>query len=247
LDHLWVFEDCLLLVLQDGQALLLHVSDPAATGSVLYVHHANGTLWRVLPVEQLNPGWVLSAYRFDGNLHDLAARLARMHSRPARPAGHTRPTFWHSGGWPGAVAFTSATLVGRIRTWQFSPLAQPQVSTATAAQAEQLNAAYPADVQQLLALSQSGVTKVTYQLGGLNLALSYRSAELTAKPGTHRPGGRGGSPLCAGRAAQPGHGHRRAGAQPPAGALCVVQHRRLGGPHRPPSGVGHPRPGAAQL
>jgi hypothetical protein len=173
LDHLWVFEDCLLLVLQEGQAVLLHVSDPAAAGSVLSVHHANGTLWQALPVERLNPGWVLSAYRFDGALHDLTARLARMHSRPARPAGHTRPTFWHSGGWPGAVAFTSATLVGRIRTWQYSPLAQPQVSTATAAQAELLNAAYPADVQQLLALSQSGVTKVTYQLGGLNLALNY--------------------------------------------------------------------------
>ncbi len=173
LAHLWVFEDCLLLELQGGQALLLHVSDPAAAGSVLYMHHANGTLWRALPVERLNPRWVLSAYRFDGDLHDLDARLARMHSRPARPTGRTSPTFWPSGGWPGAVAFTSAALVWRIRTWQFSPLAQPQVSTPPAAQVAVLNAAYPADVQQILALWQSGVTKTTYQLGGLNLALSY--------------------------------------------------------------------------
>lgn len=173
LAHLWVFEDCLLLELRGGQALLLHVSDPAAAGSVLYMHHANGTLWRALPVERLNPGWVLSAYRFDGDLHDLDERLARMHSRPARPTGRTSPTFWHSGGWPGAVAFTTAALVWRIRTWQFSPLAQPQVSTPPAAQVAVLNAAYPVDVQQILALCQSGVTKITYQLGGLNLALSY--------------------------------------------------------------------------
>jgi hypothetical protein len=149
------------------------VSDPAAAGSVLYVHHANGTLWRALPVERLNPGWVLSAYRFDGDLHDLDARLARMHSRRARPAGRPTPTFWHSGGWPGAVAFTSAALVWRIRTWQFSPLAQPQLGTPTTPQVEVLRAGYPADVQQILALCQSGVTKVTYQLGGMNLALSY--------------------------------------------------------------------------
>jgi len=173
LAHLWVFEDCVLLVLQGGQALVLHVSDPAAAGRVLYFHHANGTLWRAVPLERVNPGWVLSAYRFDGALTDLYERLARLHSWRAAPPTRRAPIFWHTGGWQGAVVFTGVALVGRIRAWQFSPLPQPQVSTATPAQVEVLSQASPADVQQLLALRASGVTKVTYQIGGLNLALSY--------------------------------------------------------------------------
>ena len=173
LAHLWAFEDCVLLVLQGGQALVLHVSDPAAAGSVLFFHHANGTLWRAVPLERLNPGWVLSAYRFDGDLADLDARLARMRCRPAAPPTRTAPTFWRTGGWQGAVVFTGVALVGRIRDWQFSPLPQPAVSTPTPAQVEALSQAYPVDVQQILALRGSGVTKVTYQIGGLNLALNY--------------------------------------------------------------------------
>ena len=43
----------------------------------------------------------------------------------------------------------------------------------TAEQVESLSTAYPADVQQILALQERGVKKTTYQVGGLNLVLSY--------------------------------------------------------------------------
>jgi hypothetical protein len=63
------------------------VSDPAAAGSVVFFHHPNGTLGRVVPLERLNPGRVLSVYHFPGDLGRFEARLARMRSRPAPPAG----------------------------------------------------------------------------------------------------------------------------------------------------------------
>jgi len=38
LAEMWVFEDCVLLALQDGDAIVLHVSDPQVTGSVVYFY-----------------------------------------------------------------------------------------------------------------------------------------------------------------------------------------------------------------
>ncbi|MBC8511369.1 MAG: hypothetical protein H8D32_00115, partial [Dehalococcoidia bacterium] len=83
LAEMSVFEDCVLLALQDGDAIVLHVSAPEVTGSVVYFYHADGTLWRAVPLEQLNPGWVCSTYCFRGDLRKFEARLERMRSRPA--------------------------------------------------------------------------------------------------------------------------------------------------------------------
>lgn len=83
-----VFEDCVLFTLQDSDALVVHVDDWQAVGSVVFFYHADGTLWRVVPLEQLNPGWVLSTYRFRGDLRKFDARLARMRCRPVRRGKH---------------------------------------------------------------------------------------------------------------------------------------------------------------
>ena len=85
-----VFEDCVLFTLQDSgggtpSALVVHIDDPRAAESVVFFYHADGTLWRAVPLEQLNPGWVFSAYRFRSDLRKFDARLARMRTRPARP------------------------------------------------------------------------------------------------------------------------------------------------------------------
>ena len=53
-----VFEDCVAVALQDGHTILLHASDLQVKGSVLRFYHADGSLWRVVALEQLNPGWV---------------------------------------------------------------------------------------------------------------------------------------------------------------------------------------------
>jgi transposase len=173
LAEMWVFEDCVLLALQDGDAIVLHVSDSQVSGSVVHVYHADGTLWRAIPLEQLNPGWVFSTYCFRGDLRKFEARLQRMRSRPARPSWKTSPTFWVTGGWPGGVVYIPLALVWRVRDWEHSPLAEPQVATPNDEQVERWEQTYPVDVQQILALREQGVEKVTYQIGGLHLVLSY--------------------------------------------------------------------------
>jgi len=60
LAKMLVFEDCIIFSLQGGQSLIVHVSDPAAIGSVVSFYHADSTLWRAVPLDELNPGWVLS-------------------------------------------------------------------------------------------------------------------------------------------------------------------------------------------
>ncbi|MFQ5814658.1 MAG: hypothetical protein ACE5I2_15890, partial [Anaerolineae bacterium] len=82
LAEMLVFEDCVVLVLRNGDAIVIHVSDPKAAGSVIFFYHADGTLWRAVPLEQLNPGWVLATYRFRGDLRRFESRSARMRSRP---------------------------------------------------------------------------------------------------------------------------------------------------------------------
>ena len=167
------FEDCVLFVLQDSEAIVVHVDDPRAARSVVFFYHADGTLWRAVPLEQLNPGWVLSTYRFRSDLRAFDARLARMRSRPARPSWQTRPTFWATGEWQQAVVYVPLGLVWRIHDWQHSTLPEPQVATPSQEQIERLNQAHPADVQQLLVVREQCEEKDTYQIGGLNLLLSY--------------------------------------------------------------------------
>jgi transposase len=173
LAEMSVFEDCVLLALRDGDAIVLHVSDPQVTGSVVYFYHAGGTLWRAIPLEQLNPGWVYSTYCFRGDLRKFEARLERMRSRPARPSWETSPTFWATGGWQGGVVYIPLALVWRVRDWEHSPLPEPRIATPNDEQVERLEQVYPADVQQILALREQGVEKVTYQIGGLHLVLNY--------------------------------------------------------------------------
>jgi len=173
LAEMLVFEDCVLLALQDNDAIVLHVSDPAVTGSVVYFYHADGTLWRALPLEQLNPGWVCSTYRFRGDLRKFEARLQRMRSRPVRPSWKTSPTFWATGGWQGGIVYIPLALVWRVRDWEHSPLPEPRIALPNDEQVERLEQVYPADVQQILALREQGVEKVTYQIGGLHLVLNY--------------------------------------------------------------------------
>ena len=111
LAEMWVFEDCVLLAIQNGDAIVLHVSDPEAAGSVVYFYHADGALWRAVPLERLNPGWVCSTYCFRGDLRKFEARLERMRSRPARPSWKTSPTFWATGGWQRGVVYVPLALV----------------------------------------------------------------------------------------------------------------------------------------
>ena len=87
LAGLSVFEDVIVLDLQDGHSLVLHVTDPAVAGSVLFFYHANGVFWRAVPLEQLNPGWVLGQYLFRSDLAKFDARLARMRQQFAPPQG----------------------------------------------------------------------------------------------------------------------------------------------------------------
>ena len=168
-----VFEDCVLFTLQDSEAIVVHVDDPRAAGSVVFFYHADGTLWRVVPLEELNPGWALSTYRFRGDLRAFDIRLVRMRLRLARPSRRTRPTFWATAGWQGAVVYVPLGLVWRIHGWQHSSLSEPQIATPNGEQTERLNQARPVDVQQLLAVREQCEKKDTYQIGGLNLLLSY--------------------------------------------------------------------------
>jgi hypothetical protein len=169
-----VFEDVVVLDLQGGQSLVLHVTDPAAAGSVLFFYRANGVLWRAVPLEQLNPGWVLGQYHFRPDLAKFDARLARIRQRFAPPQKWSSPTFWRTGGWQGAVVYTAQGLVGRVWAWQHTPdLTQPTVVTPSTAQVEAVPETPSPEIQALSALQERGVAKVTYQVGGLHLVLTY--------------------------------------------------------------------------
>ena len=167
------FEDCVLFAFKGSEAVLVHTDDPRAAGSVIFFYHADGTLWRAVPLEQLNPGWVFSAYRFRSDLRKFDARLARMRSHAARPFWQTEPTFWATVGWQDAVVCVPLGLVWRIHQWQHSSLPEPQVAIPSAELTERLNEVHPADVQRLLAVREQCEKKTTYQIGGLNLLLSY--------------------------------------------------------------------------
>jgi len=173
LSEMEIFEDCVLFNLQGGQSLIIHVSDLEALGSVVFFYHPNGTLWRVVPLEELNPGWVLSSYIFRGDMGKFEARLSRMRTRKGVSPRKKEVTFWQTGGWQGAVVCTATGLVARLKTWQHSELPEPEVEIPTAEQVEALNAPLPADVQQIIALQSGGVEKRTYQIGGLRLILKY--------------------------------------------------------------------------
>ena len=168
-----VFEDSVLFTLQGSDAIVVHVDDPRVTGSVVFFYRADGDLWRAVPLEQLNPGWVFSTYRFRGDLRKFDIRLASMRSRPSRPLRQPQPTFWATIGWRDAVVYVPLGLVWRIQSWQHSSLSQPSVVRPNEEQVEQLSRAYPSDVQQLLAMREQCEKKTTYQIGGLNLLLNY--------------------------------------------------------------------------
>jgi transposase len=167
-----VFEDCVAVALQGGHTILLQASDPQVEGSVLCFYRANGTLWRVVPLEQLNPGWVSGRYVFRGDLQKFEQRLAGIRSHPARPVDCKRATLWATGGWTGGVVYTATPLIWRVQEWQHSPLTKPQITVPDEGQVQALEA-YPPDVQMVLTLQEAGVEKTTYQLGGLALVLTY--------------------------------------------------------------------------
>ena len=168
-----VFEDCVLFTLRDSNAIAIHVDDPRAAGSVVFFYRADGTLWRAVPLEQLNPGWVFSTYRFRSDLRAFDARLARIRSRPTRPSWQTRPTFWATGAWQHTVVYVPLGLIWRIHDWQHSSLSEPQIATPSEEQTERLTQTHPADVQQLLAVREQCEQTNTYQIGGLALLLNY--------------------------------------------------------------------------
>jgi len=64
-------------------------------------------------------------------------------------------------------------LVWRVRDWEHSSLPKPRIALPNDEQVKRWEQAYPADVQQILALREQGVEKVTYQIGGLHLVLNY--------------------------------------------------------------------------
>jgi transposase len=169
-----VFEDTVVLNVEGGQSLLLRVTDPSVAGSVLHFYHRNGRLWRVVRLEELNPGWVFGQYHFRGDLRQFDGRLARIRHRSEKPTNRQAPTFWQTGGWQKAVVHTTIAIVSRVWEWQHTPeLTQPQVLLPSSVQVTALQETYPAEVQALLALQEKDVTKVTYQVGGLNLVLTY--------------------------------------------------------------------------
>jgi transposase len=172
LARMTVFEDCVAVALQDGHTILLHASDPQMKGSVLRFYHADGTLWRVVGLEQLNPGWVSGRYVFRSDLRKFEPRLARIRRHPARSTRRSDPTLWATGGWTGGVVYTATPLVWRMEAWQHSPLTTPKVAVPDEDQVQALEE-YPPDVQMLLTLQEEGVQKTTYQLGGLTLVLTY--------------------------------------------------------------------------
>jgi transposase len=167
-----VFEDCVAVALQDGHTILLHASDPQVKGSVLRFYHADGTLWRVVGLEQLNPGWVSGRYVFRSDLRKFEQRMARIRSHPARSTKRRDPTLWATGGWTGGVVYTATPLVWRIEEWQHSPLSTPTIAVPDEEQVQALEEC-PSDVQMLLTLQEEGVQKTTCQLGGLTLVLTY--------------------------------------------------------------------------
>ncbi len=64
-------------------------------------------------------------------------------------------------------------LVWRMHDWQHSSLPAPRIATSNEDQTEQLSQVHPSDVQQLLAVREQCEKKVTYQIGGVNLLLTY--------------------------------------------------------------------------
>jgi transposase len=174
LSEMEVFEDCVLFNLQGGQSLIIHVGSPEAAGSVVFYYHPNGVLWRAIPLEELNPGWVQSTYIFRGDLGKFETRQARMRSQGGIwPEKMKKAAFWQSGEWPGAIVWTATGLVDRLKSWQHSELPEPEVEMPTAEQVKTLDNPHPTAVQQLLALQSGGVEKQTFQIGGLRLILKY--------------------------------------------------------------------------
>jgi transposase len=173
LAEMLVFEDCIVFELQGGQSLIVHVTDPAAVGSVVYFYHANGALWRAIRLEELNPGWVMSSYRFRGDLGKFETRQARMRSCGGVWPEKAKATFWQTGDRQGAVVYTTSGLVYRVKGWQHSQLPEPEVARATAEQVEALSAPLPVEAQQIIALQSQGVEKRSYQVGGVRLILKY--------------------------------------------------------------------------
>ncbi len=173
LSEMEVFEDCVLFNLQGGQSLIIHANDPEAVGSVVFFYHPNGTLWRAVPLEKLNPGWVLSSYIFRGDMSKFEVRLKRMQARKGVSPRRKKINFWQTGGWQEAMVYTATGLVYRVKSWQYSELPEPEVELPTAEQVETLGDVRPADVQQIIALRSGGVEKRTYQVGGLRLILKY--------------------------------------------------------------------------
>ena len=107
LSEMEIFEDCVLFNLQGGQSLIIHASDPEAVGSVVFFYHPNGTLWRAVPLEKLNPGWVLNRYIFRGDLSKFDARLSRMRTRKGIASRKKEVTFWQTGDWQGGLVCTA--------------------------------------------------------------------------------------------------------------------------------------------
>ncbi len=169
-----ILEDVVIISLQGNQNLVLHVNDPSACGIVISFYHANGTLWRVVPVEQLNPGWVWGQYHFRRDLAQFDARLTRIRSQLAPPQTWSSPTLWQTGGWQTSVVHTAQGVVARVWEWQHTPeLTQPQVVLPSPAQVKACQSPPPTEEQLLAALQARGVEKVTYQVGGLRLVLTY--------------------------------------------------------------------------
>ncbi len=173
LSEMEIFEDCIQCNLQGGQSLIIHASDPELVGSVVFFYHPNGTMWRVIPLEQLNPGWVLSHYIFRGDLGKFEARLSRMRTQKGISPHRKEVTFWQTGDWSEPIVYPATGLVYRLKSWQHSELPEPRVEIPTAEQVETLSAPHPDDVQQLIALQNEGVEKQSYQIGGLRLILKY--------------------------------------------------------------------------
>jgi transposase len=169
-----VFEDVVQFEFESGQSLLVKVTDAEVAGSVVFFYHANGVLWRAVALEELNPGWVVSSYRFRGDLGKFEARLVRMRTKFGRPRIKQKTTsFWQTGDWPGGVVCTATNLVYQVKQWQHSDLPKIEVELPQAEQVETLSDPHPADVQQIVALQAEGVEKRSYQVGGLNLVLKY--------------------------------------------------------------------------
>lgn len=96
--HVW--DEAVVIRLVDGDAIVLHATDPEVQNTQLCFYGPDGVLQRVVQVSELNPGWVSRGYHFH-DLQELDRRLPKWQKRmaQAKPKYRRLSTFWERAGY----------------------------------------------------------------------------------------------------------------------------------------------------